>query len=167
MKAHAALAAMAPILVWTLAACSSEAPEAPEPAETDAPSSEPMAQTPRTSEDRSEHTGEDRGEDTGTLIPATLQGRWGLVAADCEPGRADAKGLMVVDADSLEFYESMGMLGDIDQRAGDMIHADFAFTGEGMTWSREMELAVAGDTLTRTEYGDEAMPAPLEYTRCG
>ena len=99
-------------------------------------------------------------------IPAALRGRWGLVAADCEPGRADAKGLMVVSGDKLEFYESVGTLGTASERLPQSIRAGFAFTGEGMTWTREMALETDGMTLTRTEFGPEAMPDPLRYTKC-
>lgn len=101
-------------------------------------------------------------------IPEALQGRWGLDPADCEPGRSDADGLLVIDADSLEFYESMGELGAIEARTAGRIRADFAFTGEGMEWTREMELATpdGGETMVRREFGEEAMAGPLEYARC-
>ena len=33
-----------------------------------------------------------------TEIPAAIRGRWGLVPADCEPGRSDAKGLLTITA---------------------------------------------------------------------
>src|SRR6478752_2914554 len=39
-------------------------------------------------------------------IPAALQGRWGLTPADCMSGRSDAKGLLTIAADGLQFYES-------------------------------------------------------------
>lgn len=99
-------------------------------------------------------------------IPSSLRGRWGLVAADCEPGRADAKGLLVVSADKLEFYESVGTLGTVSERLPQTLRANFAFTGEGMTWTREMSLESDGKTLVRTEYGADAMPEPLRYTKC-
>jgi hypothetical protein len=101
-----------------------------------------------------------------TGIPSPLRGRWGLVPADCEPGRADAKGLLTVSADKLEFCESVGTLGEASERLPQSLRANFAFTGEGMTWTREMSLETDGKTLTRTEYGAEAMPEPLRYTRC-
>jgi hypothetical protein len=99
-------------------------------------------------------------------IPSMLRGQWGLVPADCEPGRADAKGLLTVSADKLKFYESVGTLGEATERTPQSVRASFAFTGEGMTWSREMSLVVDGTTLVRTEYGPEAMPEPLSYTKC-
>src|SRR5262245_39146835 len=44
------------------------------------------------------------------LIPAAFQGRWGMVPADCTSTAGDAKGLIIVDEDSIEFFESQGTL---------------------------------------------------------
>ena len=102
-------------------------------------------------------------------IPAAVQGRWGLVAADCEPDRDDAKGLLTITADKLEFYESVGKLGgDIEEVADDRIHATFDFTGEGMEWEREMslELQETGSALVRREYGADAAPGSFRYVKC-
>ena len=46
--------------------------------------------------------------DAATAIPASLHGRWGLTPADCTSTRGDAKGLLIVSADGLKFYESLG-----------------------------------------------------------
>lgn len=101
-------------------------------------------------------------------IPAALQGRWGLVAADCTSTRGDAKGLIDVSEDKVTFYESRATLGDIAERTDDTIRATFALTGEGMTWNRDMALEAqdGGNALVRTEFGEEAMPEPLRYTKC-
>ncbi len=101
-------------------------------------------------------------------IPAALQGRWGLVAADCEPGRADAKGLLTITADKLEFYESVGELDDIREVGDDRIHASFDFMGEGMEWEREMalELQETGAALVRREFGADAAPGSFRYVKC-
>lgn len=101
-------------------------------------------------------------------IPEVLRGRWGLVAADCEPGRADAKGLLVISADQLRFYESVGTLGAATERTPDRLRADFAFTGEGMTWNRDMLLEAqdGGKALVRQEFDADAAPEPLRYMRC-
>jgi hypothetical protein len=55
------------------------------------------------------------------------------------------------------------------ERSGQVMRATFDFTGEGMEWEREMTLTLenGGETLVRREYGDDAAPEPLEYTRCG
>src|SRR5512134_919075 len=39
-------------------------------------------------------------------IPAAFQGRWGMVREDCTSTRGDAKGLIVIDANGIKFYES-------------------------------------------------------------
>ena len=101
-------------------------------------------------------------------IPAAIQGRWGLVAADCEPGRSDAKGLVTITADKLEFYESVGKLAEVEKVADDRIRASFDFEGEGMQWQREMslELQETGAALVRREFGADAAPGSFRYTKC-
>lgn len=101
-------------------------------------------------------------------IPVALQGRWGLVPADCTSTRGDAKGLLTVAPTTLRFYESVARLGTIQQRSARSIRAQFSFSGEGMTWTRIESLSVAGNKLTRTERGgDEPGSAgPFVYTKC-
>ena len=101
-------------------------------------------------------------------IPEVLQGRWGLVAADCEPGRADAKGLMTVTGDTLTFYESRAALGEVGERDASSISARFAFTGEGQSWDRWMALGTAdgGQTLVRAVSGAGPDEPDLTYRRC-
>jgi hypothetical protein len=115
-------------------------------------------------------SGENAGADSAespNAIPAALQGRWGLTGADCEPGRADAKGLLTIDGRTLEFYESVGTLDGIDEAGASRIRASFDFSGEGMTWERDMVLEVQdGQTLIRQDHGDEAARDPFRYTRC-
>lgn len=137
-----------------LAACGDRSEDADETValgtEAAAPAPEPTATTPPTE------------------IPAAIQGRWGLVTADCEPGRDDAKGLLTITADKLEFYESVGELDDIREVAADRIHASFDFVGEGMEWEREMalELQETGAALVRREFGADAAPGSFRYVKC-
>ena len=101
-------------------------------------------------------------------IPLSAQGRWGLVPADCTSTNGDNKGLVVIDATSLKFFESRATLGAIKDVDDDGIRATFAFTGEGQTWTRDIELDVEdqGKTLIRKETGQDAISTPLKYTRC-
>lgn len=105
---------------------------------------------------------------TASTIPAAIQGRWGLVAADCEPGRDDAKGLLTIGTAKLEFYESVGTLSKIADADDSHVRAVFDFTGEGMTWERDelLEVQPGGRALSRREYGQDAAPEPFRYTRC-
>ena len=101
-----------------------------------------------------------------TTIPAALQGRWGLTANDCQPGRADAKGLMEVGPTTLKFYESTGTLAAITDRGDSRISGRFAYTGEGMTWEHSvtLRLLAEGGPLQRIEDGE--VPVDLQYARC-
>jgi hypothetical protein len=98
-------------------------------------------------------------------FPASFQGRWGLVPADCEPGRADAKGLMEVDAKTLRFYESRGTVTRFVQPRPGRIEATLAMTGEGQEWTRTdaFTLSSDGKALIREERDP---PASLRYARC-
>ncbi|WP_353473722.1 hypothetical protein PVT71_06665 [Salipiger sp. H15] len=100
-------------------------------------------------------------------IPEAMQGRWGLVPADCTSTRGDAKGLMEVKEDTLVFYESRAVLGAVTDRSEERLEAAFDMTGEGMSWQRDMVLVAKGDTLVRQESGEGAIPEPLTYLRCG
>src|SRR3982751_35270 len=69
-------------------------------------------------------------------IPAALQGRWGLAPNDCTSTRGDAKGLLVVGPADIKFYESRATPVAAAQADADSISGDFAFTGEGQTWTK-------------------------------
>lgn len=101
-------------------------------------------------------------------IPPPFQGRWGLVPADCEPGRADAKGLMEVTGEGLRFYESRGRPAELTQIDAASLRGRFAFAGEGMEWERTVTLRLVdgGEALLRSEEGTDALPQPLRYSRC-
>lgn len=102
------------------------------------------------------------------IIPTPIQGRWGLVPADCTSTRGDAKGLLTIDGTTLKFYESVATLDEIEEAGETRIRADFDFTGEGMTWQRDVTLDVqdGGKMLIRREYGEDAAPGPFRYTKC-
>ena len=106
--------------------------------------------------------------ETVQSIPQAVQGRWGLVPADCTTKRGDEKGLLTIGPDSLKFYESQGKLGQIAERSDTRIRANFAFTGEGMEWVHDVVLDTqdSGKTLIRQNFGPDAEPGPYKYTRC-
>lgn len=145
-----------------LAACSGK----PDDAATSGPeTSEPVLETPGVME-----TGAAAGDelvDTGS-IPSLLQGRWGLVPADCTSDRGDAKGLLTVGPQKLEFYESVAELGEVKQIGKSEVTAAFAFSGEGQTWDLDVTLASpdGGKTMVRTDKGADAAPGPLTYRKC-
>ena len=97
-----------------------------------------------------------------------MRGRFGLVPADCTTPRGDGTGLLTVGADSLRFYESVAALEAVAERGPYWLKARFAYSGEGMEWSRMVTLALRdrGRMLILEEFGDDAVPGPRTYTRC-
>lgn len=85
------------------------------------------------------------------LIPAQYRGRWGMVAADCQPGRSDAKGLITIGDQSIRFYESTATLKEQRPAIATSFSGLFSFTGEGQSWEKVMTFTRAGDTLKRAE----------------
>jgi len=96
-------------------------------------------------------------------IPAALHGRWGLTPADCTSTRGDTKGLLVVSGDGLRFYESHAVPARNIRASSDSIGGDFAFTGEGQTWTKFETLQIKKDKLIRTESNPMAS---FTYARC-
>ncbi|WP_298493401.1 hypothetical protein [uncultured Maritimibacter sp.] len=103
-----------------------------------------------------------------TGIPADMQGRWGLTATECTADPSIAKGLMVVEGDTLRFYESRGTLAAVTGGSETELQGQFAFTGEGMEWERDLVLTLSdgGDTLTRLDTGDDENAGSFDYVRC-
>jgi hypothetical protein len=84
-------------------------------------------------------------------IPISLQGRWGLSPADCMPGRSDAKGLLVVTPGDLRFYESRAVPAADVMTDDNSIAGNFAFTGEGQSWTKYESLKIDKQVMVRTE----------------
>lgn len=96
-------------------------------------------------------------------IPAALQGRWGLTPVDCTSTLGDAKGLLIVGADELRFYESRAVPSPGIQTSPNSVSGNFAFTGEGQQWTKYESFEVQKDKLIRAERD------PVEsftYVRC-
>ncbi|MBB4152175.1 hypothetical protein GGQ80_000051 [Sphingomonas jinjuensis] len=100
-----------------------------------------------------------------SAIPAPFQGRWGLVPNDCDPARADNKGLVTVAANRLSFYESRAVPGSIAQTGPQRITATLAFSGEGQTWTKQAVLAIQDDGRTLV-FDQDDPPSSLRYQRC-
>ena len=154
---HAAIAALA------LASCSSNTD--PSPAETSAPASADTLAEQAAKPTSQVATGAVESEKS---IPVALRGRWGMIRADCTSTRGDAKGLITVDASSIRYYESLAKLTKVSERSESALRAGFAFSGEGMTWQREVTLNLQdhGKILIKQEFGSDASPSPYKYTHC-
>ena len=95
------------------------------------------------------------------VIPARYQGRWGMVPADCAPGRPDAKGLITIGDTSIKFYESTATLTEPRPAAATSFSGLFAFRGEGQAWEKVITFTRTGDTLKRAEDSGS-----FTYRRC-
>jgi hypothetical protein len=99
----------------------------------------------------------------GASIPAFLHGRWGMSPADCTSTRNDAKGLLIITAKELRFYESgavpVGNIGGTE----DSFTADFAFRGEGQSWTGFETLQIQDRRLVRTT---SSPMASYTYAKC-
>ena len=100
---------------------------------------------------------------SGEAIPASLQGRWGLTPMDCTSTKGDAKGLLIVSADNLKFYESRAVPSRDAHHGQDSISGNFNYTGEGQTWTKFESLELKGHGLVRTESNPVAS---FTYARC-
>lgn len=100
---------------------------------------------------------------SAAAIPAAMLGRWGLTPADCTSTKGDTKGLLVVSSGGLGFYESRATPARNVKSSQDSISADFAFTGEGQSWTKFQTLQLKKDRLVRTE---SSPMASFNYVRC-
>ena len=100
---------------------------------------------------------------TSTTIPSVLHGRWGLTPEDCTSTRGDAKGLLIISADQLKFYESVGKPAGELKVSDDSASGDYNFSGEGMTWKKYQVLEIQSGKLVRTE---SSPMTSYTYARC-
>jgi hypothetical protein len=96
-------------------------------------------------------------------IPAALQGRWALTPRDCTSPLGDAKGLLMISGSELRFYESRAVPAANVQTSPSSISGNFAFTGEGQSWTKNETFELQEDKLVRTE--SDPM-ASFTYARC-
>jgi hypothetical protein len=101
------------------------------------------------------------GTPEASMIPGQYRGRWGMVAADCEQGRSDAKGLITIGEKTIRFYESTATLKQQRPAIATSFAGLFAFTGEGQSWQKVMTFTRTGDTLKRAEE-----EGTFTYKRC-
>lgn len=96
-----------------------------------------------------------------SMIPGQYRGRWGMVTADCDRNRADAKGAMTIGERTIMFYESRATLKERRPAIATSFAGLFGFTGEGQSWEKVMTFTRTGNTLKRAEE-----TGTFTYTRC-
>ena len=96
-------------------------------------------------------------------IPVSLQGRWGLNPEDCVASRGDNLGVLEISASEVRFHESVARPVGNANAADGSYGADFAFTGEGQSWTRFQTLRLEDGKLVRTE---SSPMASYTYAKC-
>jgi hypothetical protein len=92
-----------------------------------------------------------------------LQGRWGLAPRDCTSPPSSARGLLVISPGDLRFHDSRAVPAtDIDSDAKS-IGGNFAFTGQGRSWTKYEALTLDNRRLMRTEINPTAS---FSYAKC-
>ena len=99
------------------------------------------------------------------LIPTAFRGRWGMVPDDCTSTRGDAKGLIIVDEDSIKFFESQARLTKVTGNFPENFTGTFAFTGEGENWTNSQNLKLTGSSNTLLRKQSD-IAQPFTYKRC-
>ncbi|HEV2596187.1 MAG TPA: hypothetical protein VGU01_13405 [Sphingomicrobium sp.] len=150
-------------VLLTIAACSSRSPvDAQAKANSPVPDLNPTAPTA---------IGEPHGKTMpaeaiptpSAKIPLALQGRWALAPSDCSSAESPARGLMTVTADGLHFFESRAVPASEVGVDDTSIGGNFAFTGDGRSWTKYEALKFANHRLTRTEINPTAS---FSYAKC-
>ena len=154
------------LLIALVAACAKRDPVANDlkpldlPAPADASTGNPAGGP---AQNRTAAAAEPAATGTAISIPAALQGRWGLTPGDCVGPLDSAKGLLVIKADELRFYESRAVPSPDVQTDGATTRGTFHFTGEGQAWNKFESLKSANGKLTRTEGNPTAS---YTYAKC-
>ena len=101
------------------------------------------------------------GTPEANMIPSQYRGRWGMVAADCDQSRSDAKGAITIGERTIRFYEAVATLKEQRPAIATSFSGLFAFTGEGQNWQKVMTFTRTGDALKRAEES-----GTFTYKRC-
>lgn len=89
----------------------------------------------------------------GTL-PASLHGRWTGLNDRCGDKSAELE--LTVTPKSLIFHESVGSVTGVAAGSGGKVRVDAAFTGEGDSWTKKLELRPSANGRELTIINDGA-----------
>jgi len=101
------------------------------------------------------------GTPEASMIPGEYRGRWGMVTADCDQSRSDAKGAITIGEKTIRFYEATATLKERRPAIATSFAGLFGFTGEGQNWEKVMTFTRTGNTLKRAE-----PEGSFTYKRC-
>jgi hypothetical protein len=85
-------------------------------------------------------------------IPAALQGKWTGLNDRCGDRSAELE--LTVTPGSLIFHESVGTVRGVVSGTGGRVRVDAAFTGEGDSWTKQLELRPSANGRELTVIND-------------
>lgn len=125
--------------------------------------SDPSGAAPPANAASRQMPGASSGRGSVPAIPASLHGRWGLNPEDCIADQGDNRGVLQIGPGAVRFHESVARPVANANTSEGSYSADFAFTGEGQSWTKFETLRLKDGKLVRTE---STPMASYTYARC-
>lgn len=99
-------------------------------------------------------------------VPARFQGTWDFVDGDCS-AQSDLR--IRVGTNSVQFYESTGMVNGFEQRDDNTVILNLSMEGEGEKWEERFRLALVdgGKFLEASEQSGYGAGQAMRRKRCG
>lgn len=94
---------------------------------------------------------DDSADDDVAVIPARFHGEWNADPDACGTGSSESR--LRISADRIRFYESVGVVEDVDIESDRVITVEARYQGEGDTWSDERRLSLSSDGSSLTVSG--------------
>ncbi|MDX3899177.1 MAG: hypothetical protein QHC40_01450 [Sphingobium sp.] len=93
-------------------------------------------------------------------LPVAFQGRWTGINDRCADAGAEQE--LKVTPKQLIFHESVGSVARVRRKGDGRVTVEAAFTGEGESWTKRLEMRASGDKLTVSNDGQT-----VTRKRCG
>ena len=94
---------------------------------------------------------DDSADGDVAVIPARFHGEWNADPDACGTGSSESR--LRISADRIRFYESVGVVEDVDIESDRVITVEARYQGEGDTWSDERRLSLSSDGSSLTVSG--------------
>ena len=101
--------------------------------------------------DASDPSGSAGDPDNVATIPERFHGEWNGDLVACGTGSSETR--LRISADQIRFYESVGVVRNVEVESDRVVVVDAEYTGEGETWSDRRRLMLAGDGESLTVGG--------------
>ncbi len=90
-------------------------------------------------------------EEAPGQLPIAFQGRWTGMKDRCADAGAEQE--LKITPKELIFHESVGSVARVTRKGEGRVTVEAAFTGEGESWTKRLEMRASGDELTVSNDG--------------